>query len=608
MVVDKVKRAIKLIKDINKYDEAYFNENKSLISDSEYDKLYFELKDLLNDKDVIKSIGKQDMPLGQQTAFKDKIKHLVNVLSLDKIKIDDSKFQKQLLNFVKKYDTGQGWVIQSKADGITIMDYKQKNSATFATRGSSNLGENITEQLKNHEHLMKAVSNTPEKMIIRGEGIIELKDFAMIIENQNKEILDLYNSLINNIGRHDLEKTEYIDEDDIEGLSDVIDSKSIKMLDKKFKSRYSTARNLASASLRTDDLNTSLNNNVKFIAYDIINSFNYGLKTEKECIDMLNKLGFLTIKSKFVTTPELLDFFKDDTAALEWRDNEVLPIDGLVIKPNLKTEKPEFTGHHQKNQIAIKYPAASAKSVLRSVEWTIGKEGRLTPKAHFDTVTINGSKISKASLASWSKIQKLGLKIGDKINVIQSNDVIPDIKFVYVDERDGSEKTIELPENSEFNGLVLYSKNYKYPLEDLLDKFSKSLKIKSAKKLTYKKMIDAGIISDFYDIFNLKNRVDDLNKIKGLGMKTIETLIKEIEDAKSLPYYDIIKGLSIANLSKNVAKELKEQFKSYNEFKVLQSDFEKLDTTKLNYLEVTALKNLLKSNDLEYLENLGFFK
>ena len=604
-MADKIKRVEWLLSHIHKWDEAYFNKNKPLISDEEYDKYYFELDDLLKDLDVIKALGKRDMPLGVQSSYLDKVKHLVKVLSLDKIKIDGPKFQNQLKNFVKKYDTGQGWMIESKEDGLTLMNYKAKNSATFATRGQSDKGENVTNQLAFDKDLTEAIEATPEAMIIRGEGLINNKTFETIVATQDKTITDALTALevvlepehvtvcngylLGESSKSDMTKVK----------SYYKSSKSVQKLISDFitvvDNKYASARNLASASLRTKDETMSSQNNVEFVAYDIINSFKFGLATELECLEKLKELGYKVVTYKHVTT-------------------EIYPIDGLVIKPNLKTENPEYTGHHQKNQIAIKFAPATADSTLRKVEWTIGNEGRMTPVAIFDTVTITGSNINRASLASWDKIQKLDLKVGDKIQVAKANDVIPDIKKVYTDHRDGSEIDIEMPEDAEFRetgngkvGKVLYSTKYEMPLEDRLDKFAKVLKISSAKKTTFKKFIDHGLIIGFYDFFALKDKYDDLIAINGLGKKTIDKLLQEIEDSKTVSYDKVILALAIPNLGKNATAQLAEQFETFDDFMKLKDNFELLDTSNMNYLAVNALKKLLKSDTIKKLQEIGYF-
>lgn len=623
-MADKIKRVEWLLSHIHKWDEAYFNDNKPLISDEEYDKYYFELDDLLKDLDVIKALGKRDMPLGVQSSYLDKVKHLVKVLSLDKIKIDGPKFQNQLKNFVKKYDTGQGWMIESKEDGLTLMNYKAKNSATFATRGQSDKGENVTNQLAFDTKLTQAIEATPEAMIIRGEGLINNKTFETIVATQDQTIANALTALevvlepehvtvcngylLGESSKSDMTKVKsyYKSNKSVQKLI----SDFITVVDNK----YASARNLASASLRTKDETMSSQNNVEFVAYDIINSFKFGLTTELECLEKLKELGYKVVIYKHVTTDELFEFFKDDTKANAWREREIYPIDGLVIKPNLKTENPEYTGHHQKNQIAIKFAPATADSVLRKVEWTIGNEGRMTPVAIFDTVTITGSNINRASLASWDKIQKLDLKIGDKIQVAKANDVIPDIKKVYTDYRDGSEIDIEMPEDAEFRetgngkvGKVLYSTKYEMPLEDRLDKFAKVLKISSAKKTTFKKFIDHGLITGFYDFFALKDKYDELIAINGLGKKTIDKLLQEIEDSKTISYDKVILALAIPNLGKNATAQLAEQFETFDDFMKLKDNFELLDTSNMNYLAVNALKKLLKSDTIKKLQEIGYF-
>ena len=117
MSQEQIDQAKDLIKQINHYDHEYFTNNLSLISDEQNDNLWFQLKDLLAIDDVKKALKKTDMPLGEQTSHLAKIKHLMPVLSLDKIKWDSPKFQKQLANFDQKYGTDHKYSVQSKLDG-----------------------------------------------------------------------------------------------------------------------------------------------------------------------------------------------------------------------------------------------------------------------------------------------------------------------------------------------------------------------------------------------------------------------------------------------------------------------------------------------------------
>ena len=247
MTIDKkVARAEELVTQINYHDRLYFTENRQEISDSAYDELWFELKSLLEDEEVRKHSRKLKMPLGTQTSFLDKISHLVPVLSLDKVKSADSSFKKNIDKFAKAYNTGSGYLIESKLDGLTVVMYKQNGQATFATRGGSNQGENVTEQMLQLETVKSAADKAPEGIIIRGEAIIPKSKF---------------------------ERSE----------------------------KYSNARNAVSGALRSKDIGSFASVEPKFVTYDIMSSHSVN---EVEDIKTLTDLGFDVVEHEFVSENE----------------------------------------------------------------------------------------------------------------------------------------------------------------------------------------------------------------------------------------------------------------------------------------------------------------
>lgn len=364
-----IKRAKQLIELINKYDEAYFSQNTSLITDEEYDELWFELKDLLSHQEVQKELKKVDMPLGVQKSHLDKVKHLVSVLSLDKLKMGDTNFQKHLNKFSDKYDTGQGYIVESKLDGLTIVMYRTKEGPVFVTRGGNQKGENVTEQFKCVPSIWDAAMKANTGDVIRGEAIISKENF------------------------------------------------------KQFANDFENARNLASASVRTKETLTAKERCVDFVAYDLMSRNDLN---EEQCLRALKDLGFATCMYQKINS---LDDFKQNVNVDDWRQNEKYEIDGLVIKPLIKKDF-GVNGHHAKGQIALKYPPATAKTQMIAVEWQKGNGGLLSPVAIFKPVKIGGATISRASLGSYPTIKKLGLYDNSEIIVSRENDVIPQVKEV----------------------------------------------------------------------------------------------------------------------------------------------------------------------------------
>ena len=542
----KISRAQELVDLINYHDKLYFTENRQEISDSAYDELWFELKELLEDEEVRKHSRKLKMPLGTQTSFLDKVSHLVPVLSLDKVKSADSSFKKNLDKFDKVYDTGEGYLIESKLDGLTVVMYKQNGQVTFATRGGSNQGENVTEQMLQLEAVKSAADKAPEGIIVRGEAIIPKSKF-------------------------------------------------------KQSEKYSNARNAVSGALRSKEIGSFASVEPKFVTYDIMSSHS---QDEVSDLKTLEDLGFDVVNYRFVSAKS--DLYTEVKLAVEsdWRDVEYFEIDGLVIKP-VRKNKVEYDGdgHHAKGQIAVKFPPKGDVTYLRDIEFTVGKDGRMTPVAIYDEIEIDGVKMSRASVGSWSNLLKWNVSIGDKIYVVRSNDVIPQIDAVL--ERYDSSRRIVQPSDTWIEGAHLFT-SVKSPIEERFAKFANALKIKAFNEKTYKTLLDNGLIKDFVDIFHLKDKRDEMLQIKGLGVKKVDLLLEEIELSRRSTFEQILNSMQYLALGKKACQSIAKMYESLEEF--ASSDVEEIikNVKNLNEPACKSLRDICSSEDeLDRLREIG---
>ena len=536
MTIDKkVARAQELVEQINYHDKLYFAENRQEISDSAYDELWFELKSLLEDEEVRKHSRKLKMPLGTQTSFLDKVSHLVPVLSLDKVKSADTSFKKNIDKFDKAYNTGEGYLIESKLDGLTVVMYKQNGQVTFATRGGSNQGENVTDQMLQLDEVKSAADKAPEGMIVRGEAIIPKSKF---------------------------EQSE----------------------------KYSNARNAVSGALRSKEIGSFASVEPRFVAYDIMSSHS---QDEVSDLKTLSELGFDTVTYKLV--PSHSDLYQEIKIAVEsdWRDCELFEIDGLVIKP-IRKNKVEYDGdgHHAKGQIAVKFPPKGKTTYLRYIDFTVGKDGRMTPVAIYDEIEIDGVKMSRASVGSWSNLLKWNVSIGDKIFVVRSNDVIPQIDTVL--ERYDDSEPITQPKNTWVDGAHLFTE-LQTPIEERFAKFANSLKIKAFNAKTYKLLIDNNLVSDYVDIFDLAAKRDQMLSIKGLGEKKVNLLLEEIELSRRSSFEQVLNAMQYLALGNKACKDIAKHFETLDEFLAHSADEIKQKAKSLNEPAVKSLNELLNS-------------
>lgn len=536
---DKIKRAETLINEINYHDRLYFTENRQEISDAAYDELWFELKELLSDEDVRKASNKLKMPLGEQTSFLDKVSHALPILSLDKIKSSDDSFEKNIRKFEKNYDTGHGYLIESKLDGLTVVMYKQNESVVFATRGGSTKGENVTDQVMLLKDVQIAAEKSPDAIIVRGEAIIPKENFV---------------------------KSE----------------------------KYSNARNAVSGALRSKEIGSFASVEPEYVAYDILSHHS---KNEVEDLKLLEDLGFRTVKSRIVRPEEDLYEVLKEIIHSDWRDQERYEIDGLVVKPISKTKIDyDGDGHHAKGQIAVKFPPKGDVSYLRDVEFTIGKNGQMTPVAVYDEIEIDGVKMTRASMGSWNNFLDLDLKKGDKIYVVRSNDVIPQIDAV-LERYDSSEK-VEQPENSWIDGAHLYTDVSK-PIEEKFAQFAKALNIKAFNAKTWKILLENNLISRYIDIFDLNSKRDEMLSIKGLGEKKVDLLIEEIELSRRSNFEQVLNAMQYRGLGSKMCKDIAKNFDSLESF--LKTDIEEVfsKVKSLNAPAKSTLSDLFKDAEMQ---------
>lgn len=536
---DKIKRAETLINEINYHDRLYFTENRQEISDAAYDELWFELKELLSDEDVRKASNKLKMPLGEQTSFLDKVSHALPILSLDKIKSSDNNFEKNIRKFEKNYDTGHGYLIESKLDGLTVVMYKQNESVVFATRGGSTKGENVTDQVMLLKDVQIAAEKSPDAIIVRGEAIIPKENFV---------------------------KSE----------------------------KYSNARNAVSGALRSKEIGSFALVEPEYVVYDILSHHS---KNEVEDLKLLEDLGFRTVKSRIVRPEEDLYEVLKEIIHSDWRDQERYEIDGLVVKPISKTKIDyDGDGHHAKGQIAVKFPPKGDVSYLRDVEFTIGKNGQMTPVAVYDEIEIDGVKMTRASMGSWNNFLDLDLKKGDKIYVVRSNDVIPQIDAV-LERYDSSEK-VEQPENSWIDGAHLYTDVSK-PIEEKFAQFAKALNIKAFNAKTWKILLENNLISRYIDIFDLNSKRDEMLSIKGLGEKKVDLLIEEIELSRRSNFEQVLNAMQYRGLGSKMCKDIAKNFDSLESF--LKTDIEEVfsKVKSLNAPAKSTLSDLFKDAEMQ---------
>ena len=553
--MNKIERIKELVQLLNHYRNEYYNNQNSEISDFEYDILFDELAHLESETSFI-MVTSPTQTVGYEVKSElVKVKHNHPMLSLDKTKD---------INDVVKFLDGRDGVVMAKMDGLTCsLRYVDGKLISAETRGDGETGEDIL-------HCAKTIKNIPlyinckDEVIVDGEVIISYDDFEKI----NATLPE--------------------------------------------KERYKHPRNLASGSIRQLDSAIATQRNMQFIAWKLIKGSDDNSFWER--LNVLGRLGFTRVATGFIerrgmdvdywaTTIEgTIDHIKDMATEMGY------PIDGCVIGYDdvAYGESLGATGHHLRSQIAYKFYDELYETKLLDIEWTMGKTNTLTPTAIFQTVNIDGTDVSKASLHNISIIKKLGLTNNCTVRVYKANQIIPQIDSCIQDGNSaieipkycpvcGSETEVVTENASE----VLMCKNPNC-LGKLLGKLKffvskPALNIEGLSEATLEVLIDKGWIKEFKDIYYLYQHGREWEQLDGFGEKSVAKILDAIDRSRNVSLANFICALSIDGVGKSASKTISDAF---------EGDFDKLLSafkSGFNWAELEGIGDKTVQNITKYL-------
>lgn len=519
--MDKVKRIKELVEQLNEYRDAYYNEARSDVSDAEYDRLFDELSELENETGVVYTNSPTQTVGYEVKSELEKVKHSHPMLSLDKTKsVDD------LVKFAGEKDC----ILSLKMDGLTcLLTYENGELIQAETRGDGEVGELITYNAKVFDNIPLTIDYKGH-FEIEGEAIITYDDFNKI--------------------------NEFLSDD----------------------KKYKNPRNLASGSVRQLDSKIAAQRHIKFIAWKV--------PTDIASSSFINRLQYAS-NLGFDTVPFLpirgncnAEFIDIVVEQLRKRAKEKsFPIDGLVATYNDITygESLGTTGHHPKHSIAFKFAEDSAETVLREIEWSMGKTGSLTPVAIFDSVDLAGTSVSRASLHNISIMKELNISIGSTVTVVKKNEIIPQIIYCDANAVDVDIPTTcpvcsgetQIVKENDSEVLMCTNPHCKGKLLGRVSHFvsKKGMDISGLSEETIKKFVELGWITEITDVYNLEKHYDRLSTMSGFGRKSVDKLRKSIENSKTVRLDKFITSLSIPGIGTSQSKELSKVFGTWNEFR-----------------------------------------
>lgn len=381
-----------------------------------------------------------------------------------------------------------------------------------------------------------------------------------------------------------------------------------------FADNYKNPRNFASGSIRLLDSKECANRNLTFVAWDCIE----GLKEDSLIfkLDKLYELGFQTVPYTTDATREYeIKSLQELCAKLGY------PIDGLVYKYDKVSdyEAAGKTDHHFKGGLAYKFYDEEYPTYLRDIEWTMGRTGKLSPVAIFDTVDIDGTEVSRANLHNISIMEDTlhgtGWR-GQPVSVAKMNMIIPQIMSASSEKPANEDDyllapitcpicdgVVEIIQDNESKVLYCTNPNCEGKLINRIEHFfgKKGLNAKGISKATIEKLIDWGWVNGIKDMFTLDRHKEEWKNKAGFGERSVTNILESINNCVYTDLESIIAAAGIPLVGRTVARDLSKRYISYGEFKKdIEGDFDFSSLDGFGYEMNKSLKNF-DFNELDYI-------
>ena len=510
-----------LVDKLNKASEFYYNTGDTIMNDQEFDSLLDKLAKLEEDTGFVLSSSPTHNVGAKVLSQLNKVSHDIPMLSLDKCHTTE-----EIMDFVGNDDCFISW----KYDGLsTRLIYENGQLVSAATRGNGVEGTDITEHVKHYDNIPMVISHK-ERFVIDGESIILDQDFQ-----------DINSKLPEN-------------------------------------EQFKNSRNLASGTLNNLDMNVVKERHMKFFAWRVIEGFN-DIDNHYTKLQGAYAFGF----EVGLMTP----------CCVEDRDNgninmsidllrhaaidKGIQIDGLVIA-KCSAELSNQMGRTEKffrHSIAYKFKDETYETELLNIEWTVGRTGTITPTAVFKPVIIDGTTVERASVHNVSVLTQLDLHIGDKLEIIKSNQIIPQVHRNISAESRIDTDYIVIPATCPVCGGIAEIKetdNSKILVCTNPDCAAKKLaqfthfvsrncmNIEGLSERTLETFISLGYLKTFRDIYYLHIYRNKLIHLDGFGPKSIDKLLASIERSREVKLENFIAALGIPNIGLSAAKTISKAF------------------------------------------------
>lgn len=521
-----------LIKLLKRHNHAYYVMDAPTISDDEYDGLRRTLMmleqqhpNLIQPDSPINTVGGELLPFFTQVAHEVPMLSLGNVFNADDLSGFLRRANERLGIAIDEYE------MELKLDGLAVsLKYQNGQFAQAVTRGDGQVGEDITHNVRTIRNLPLTLTGCEQikQLEIRGEVLMPKAGF----EKLNRESI----------------------------------AQGIKT--------FANPRNAAAGSLRQLNATIAAARPLAFFGYSVNDGLPDGITTQSGAMQWLGQLGFEIAPFKVAKSLDEIQAFY--AHVIKTRSQLPFEIDGLVIKVNDLNLQARlgFLSREPRWATAYKFPAETVPTRLIDVEWQVGRTGTLTPVGRLEPITVGGVTVSNVTLHNFGEIERLGVMVGDVVNVHRAGDVIPKVSGVIGELRPTDAKPIllptvcpvcqspiSLPEGEALarctGGLYCVAQQQ----EALIHFVSRrAMDIDGLGSQWLIKFFEMGLVQTVADIYKLHTQAEYLITLEGMGDKSVTKMLSAIEKSKQTTLPRFIFALGIRGVGESTALSLAQQF------------------------------------------------
>ncbi len=519
MTPKEYKKNVELLK---KWAEAYYKEDNPVVSDEVYDKLYRAVEKFEEEHPKLLDPDSPTQKVGGEVLDEfEKARHLTRMWSME-----DVFNEKELEEWIQRVYKNVGiceFYCEPKFDGASLnLIYENGKLKQAITRGDGVIGEDVTHNAKAIKSIPKNIEYQP-LIEIRGEVLMPKDEFYRLNDERAKKGEPL----------------------------------------------FANPRNAAAGSMRQLDSSITAKRKLIFQTWGVgQNSLEY--KKLSDMMDFVYDLGFKEPPKRKVckNSGEIEEFYQE---FVKIRGSFSVMLDGMVVKVNdiSLQEKLGYTVKYPRWMCAYKFPAIEKMTKIKDIISQVGRTGVVTPVAIVEPVNIEGVVVERATLHNFDEIKRKDIRIGDRVIIIRSGDVIPKITKVLTEYRTGDEKIVQRPTHCPVCGSELLDEGILLKCQNLLCEArvvnsiiyfasKQCLDIEGLGDKIVKLLYDEGLIKSVIDLFELKK--EDLLKLEGFKEKKVNNLLNAIKSVKGVECWRFVNALGIEHIGEVASKKICQRF------------------------------------------------